>query len=108
MDIKKVVAFIRSSSLTEVEESLRELGVKGFSVFQIKGHGAYPNLSKPSGMAASLKIEIFAAQSRVEAIVDTILNVAHLGIPGDGMVAVLPVEKLYRIRTRAEAGPEEL
>jgi nitrogen regulatory protein PII len=39
MEIKKVVAFIRSANLTEVEERLREVGVNGFSVFQIKGHG---------------------------------------------------------------------
>jgi nitrogen regulatory protein P-II 1 len=59
-------------------------------------------------MTSSLKIEIFTSEPRVEAVVETILDAAHLGLSGDGMVAVLPVEKLYRIRSKAEADPSEI
>ena len=30
------------------------------------------------------------------------MEVAHTGMEGDGIVAVIPVEKLYRIRTKSE------
>lgn len=54
------------------------------------------------------KIEIFAEDSRVDEIVDTILQTAHVGAAGDGIVAVMPVEKIYRIRTKAEIEVQEI
>jgi len=103
MELRKVVAFIRNSALPEVEERLRKLGIKGISVFQVKGYGEYANLTKNDWMVTSTKIEIFTERSHVEKIVETILEAAHLGLEGDGIVVVLPVEKMYRIRTKAEA-----
>jgi nitrogen regulatory protein P-II 1 len=106
MELRKVVAFIRNSSLPEVEEELRKLGIKGISVFQVKGYGEYANFSKKDWMVTSTKIEIFTELSHVEPIVKTILETASHGLEGDGIVAVLPVEKMYRIRTKAEVDPQ--
>lgn len=36
------------------------------------------------------------------------MDAAHTGLEGDGIVAVLPVYNVYRIRMRAEMHPEEL
>jgi nitrogen regulatory protein PII len=33
---------------------------------------------------------------------------AYSGIAGDGIVAVVPVENIYRIRSKAEAKPGEI
>lgn len=103
MELGKVAAFIRNSALPEVEEQLRKPGIKGISIFQIKGYGEYANLTRNDWMVTSTKIEIFTELSHVETNVETILDAGHLGLEGDGIVAVLPVEKMYRIRTRAEA-----
>jgi nitrogen regulatory protein PII len=35
------------------------------------------------------------------------MDAAHTGLPRDGIVAVMPVEKLFLIRTRSEAAPGE-
>jgi nitrogen regulatory protein PII len=35
-------------------------------------------------------------------------RIAHCGAPGDGVVAVQSVEKLYRIRNKSEVMVEEL
>lgn len=59
-------------------------------------------------MVTNAKIEIFTEQSAVDAIVATIMELAHRGIAGDGIMAVLPVEKLYRIQGKAEAEPSDL
>lgn len=107
MQLKKIVAIVRSSVLESVELQLREAGVKGISVSPIKGYGEYANLYKADRMVTNVKIEIFTELSAVDAIVTAIMDTAHLGIEGDGFIAVLPVEKLYRIRTKAEIGPHE-
>lgn len=51
-------------------------------------------------------MEVFTKKDKVETITSAILEVAHTGQPGDGVVAVVPIEKLYLIRTRSEATPE--
>jgi len=48
------------------------------------------------------RIETFSENARVDEIVTAIMEIAHISMPGDGIVAVLPVEKLYRIRTKSE------
>lgn len=107
MQLKKIIAIVRSSVLEAVEQRLLEEGVKGISVSPIKGYGEYANLFKPDRMVTNVKIEIFTEQSTVEQIVTAIMETAHMGIEGDGFVAVLPVEKLYRIRSKAEIQPHE-
>ncbi|HUU60172.1 MAG TPA: P-II family nitrogen regulator [Phycisphaerae bacterium] len=37
-----------------------------------------------------------------------IIETAHTGKAGDGFIAVLPVEKVYRIRRKAEARIDEI
>jgi len=108
MELRRIVAIIRGSALEKVEEQLHQLGVKGVTVFPVKGYGEYANLYKADWMVNNARIEIFAAEKRVETIVKTILDAAHSGTPGDGLVAVMPVEKLYRIRTRDEMQFDEI
>jgi nitrogen regulatory protein P-II 1 len=43
----------------------------------------------------------------VETITAALMDAAHTGVPGDGIVAILPVEKFFLIRTRSEATREE-
>jgi len=107
MELRRIVAIIRGSALETVEEQLRQLGVKGVTVFPVKGYGEYANLYKADWMVNNARIEIFAAAWRVDIIVKTILDAAHSGTPGDGLVAVMPVEKLYRIRTKEKMVFEE-
>lgn len=35
-----------------------------------------------------------------------ILDAAHTGSPGDGIVAILPVNRVYTARTRSDAIPK--
>lgn len=102
MELKQVVAIVRGSVLEAVEERLRQLGVEGLSVSPIRGYGEYANLYRDDRMVTHAKIEIFAEQARVDDLVAAIMQTAHMGIAGDGIVAILPVEKFYRIRTKTE------
>lgn len=105
MEFKEIVAIVRGSVLETVEKRLRDMGVKGISVSPIKGYGEYDNIYKTDRMVTNVKIEIFTGESAVEDIVTAIMDTAHLGIEGDGFVAVLPVEKIYRIRTKSAVEP---
>ncbi len=58
-------------------------------------------------MVEEVRLEIFTKNDEVEKITTAIMNAAHTGVPGDGVVAVVPVEKFFLIRTRAEATPQE-
>lgn len=82
--------------------------VKGVSVTKVKGYGEYANFFNPNWMVTHSRIEIFTEKAKVEEIVAAIMDIAHTSMPGDGIVAVLPVEKLYRIRTKSEALPDEI
>jgi len=90
MDFRKVNAIIRSDALEKVEQRLHELGVPGISVTRVKGYGEYKNFYTNDWITTHARVEIFTS-----------------GTSGDGIVAVLPVEKVYKIRHRAEVLPDE-
>lgn len=108
MELRKVTAIIRSDLLSQVEERLQDIGVKGLSVTHVKGYGEYANFFAHDWLVRHARIEIFAEKKRAEEIAQAIMETAHTGVSGDGLVAILPVEKIFRIRTRCEAGLNEI
>jgi len=94
--------------LEDVEKQLRKIGVKGITVSQIRGYGEYKQYFTKDGLSEQARIEIFARIDEVDAIVRAILQSAHTGKAGDGLIAILPVEKIYRIKSGAEALPTEI
>jgi len=99
MEWKRIVAIIRKSTLEKVEERLRQIGVRGITVSPVMGYGEYANLCKNDLLVSNTRIEVFAEATAADAIVAALLETAHSGTEGDGLVAVMPVERLYRIRT---------
>ena len=108
MELKKIVAIVRNQVLKDVEDRLVSMRVKGVCVTRVKGYGEYATFMHPDWRFTHGRIEIYTEQSMVDLIVDAILQSAHVGAPGDGIVAVLPVEKLYRIRSKSEITAEEI
>ena len=103
MDIRMIVALIRRARLEDVERALRQMNVEDISVSKVKGYGEYQNFFSEDWMVEEVRIEILTRPDEVESIVGAIMQAGHTGMPGDGVVAVMPVEKLYLVRTRAEA-----
>ncbi len=106
MKYRKITAIFRCDACDKVEQRLQELGVQGFSLSHVKGYGEYADLYSNDWLTSHARLEIFTEEERVETIIEAIMDSAHVGLAGDGIVAVLPVEKLYRIRTRREIRPE--
>ncbi|MFQ5487353.1 MAG: P-II family nitrogen regulator [Gammaproteobacteria bacterium] len=100
MELRKVTAIIRKDALKAVEQILQDMGVTGISVTQVKGYGEYADTYTKDWLVSHARIEIFTSEEQAELIAEAIMGAAHTGGPGDGIVAILPVEKLYRIRTR--------
>lgn len=107
MNYRKITAIFRCDACEKVEKRLQELGVQGFSLSHIKGYGEYADLYSSDWMTSHARLEIFTEAEKVETIVQAVMDSAHVGLAGDGIVAVQEVEKLYRIRTRSEIRPDD-
>lgn len=103
---KLIVANIRSDRLNDVEKTLEKLGVERINVCKVKGFGEYHNFFAPNWLSSEVRVEIFTKEEEVDVITAAIMDAAHTGVPGDGVVAVLPIERLYLVRTRSPATAE--
>lgn len=107
--MKLIVAIIRPECLPDVLEALFRAEVHGLSVSRVQGHGGereqvetYRGTTVKMELADKMRLEIGVTDSFVEATVQAILESAHTGEVGDGKIFVMPVEKVYRIRTKEE------
>ena len=106
MNYRKVTAIFRLDLLEKVEKKLQGLGVKGLSVSKVKGYGEYADFYAKDWMTNHARIELFTEADDAEVIAKAIMDAASLDMEGDGIVAILPVEKLYRIRTKTEVSDD--
>ena len=109
MEYCKIMAYVTEMRLEHVERALMDAGVKGISVSWVKGYGEYKNFFSRDLLCCShAKIEVFALREDTDAIVDLIMKNANTGGPSSGLVAVQPVEKIFRVRTGERVRPELL
>lgn len=97
--LRKITAIVRNSALQVVERRLRELDVPGVSVTKVKGYGEYANFFTSDWIVEHARLEIFLPATQADAVARAIVDTATTGAPGDGIVVILPVESMYRIRT---------
>ncbi len=100
MEFVNVVAIIRSDVLERVEKKLRAIGAPGLSVCPVRGYGEYADFYKADWLTEQVQLSIFAEAARAEELAEAVMEAAHTGMEGDGLVAVLPVTGLYHVRTR--------
>jgi nitrogen regulatory protein P-II 1 len=112
--MKLVIAFIKPFKLDDVKERLRNLGVNGMSVSEIRGFGrqggqteVYRGAEYTVDFVPKLRLEVLVDSDIAPAVVRAIEEAARTGEIGDGKVAVLPVEDVVRIRT-GERGDDAL
>ncbi len=107
--MKLVVAIIRPERLNEVLEALYLAEVRGLTISRVRGHGGeteavetYRGMTVKVELHDKVRLEIGVSDSFVDPTVRAILKAGATGEVGDGKVFVLPVEKVYRIRTGEE------
>jgi nitrogen regulatory protein P-II 1 len=107
--MKLVVAIIRPEKLNDVLEALYRAEVRGLTISRVRGHGGeteavetYRGMTVKVELHDKVRIEIGVSDPFVQPTVKAILSAGATGEVGDGKVFVLPVEKVYRIRTGEE------
>jgi len=107
--MKLITAIIRPEQLTRVLEALFHHDVRGLTISRARGHGGeteqvetYRGTTVKMELVDKVRLEIGVSEPFVDITVRAILESARTGEVGDGKVFVLPVEKVYRIRTGEE------
>jgi nitrogen regulatory protein P-II 1 len=111
---KKIEAIIREEKLNDVKDALRELGIVGLNVTEVRGHGRQGGITL-AGRSGSYQVDllpktqinIVLSDHNVEKTIDVIRQAAGTGQEGDGIIFVYPVDDVIRIRT-GERGREAL
>ena len=104
--MKKIEALIRPERLQAVQDALDALGASGLTVTEVLGCGrqrgyteTYRGARANISLQRKIKVEAVVAESRVEAVIDAILQAARTGEVGDGKIFVTPVDTAIRIRS---------
>ena len=107
--MKMVIAIVRAEKLSDVLEALFKAEVRGMTIARVEGHGGeteqvetYRGTTVRMEFSEKVRIEIGVSDHFVKPTVQALLTAARTGEVGDGKVFVLPVEKVYRIRTGEE------
>jgi nitrogen regulatory protein PII len=112
--MKKVEAIIKPFKLDDVKEALKEVGVQGLTVTEVKGFGRqkghtelYRGAEYVIDFLPKIKLEIVLDDAQLEPAVAAIVKAAKTGKIGDGKVFVLSIVDAIRIRTE-EKGEKAL
>ncbi|MBZ5700379.1 MAG: P-II family nitrogen regulator [Acidobacteriia bacterium] len=103
--MKKIEAIIQPSRFESVKDALREIGVEGMTVIEVRGHGrqkghteVYRGREYTVDLVPKIKLEMVLPDALVEQAVETILKTAKTGKIGDGKIFLSRTEDAIRIR----------
>ena len=97
--VKKIECIIRADKLKDVTDALKEIGVGGMTVSEVRGFGTQSTRPDSFLFVHKAKIEIYATDTQVKEIVSKVLMHCSTGKMGDGKIAVLPIDDCVRVRT---------
>ncbi len=100
--MKLVKAIVRTTSLERVVKSLQEIGIRHMTMFEVKGIGEQVQSFNP--YTIHKMIEIVIPDERADEVAAVILENAHAGISGDGLITMSPVDFMIKIQTREKVG----
>ncbi len=103
--MKKIEAIIQPFKLDEVKEALKNIGVDGMTITEVRGHGrqkghkeVYRGQEYNVDLLPKMKVELVVADARLEEILRTLAGAARTGKIGDGKIFVYDVAQAVRIR----------
>ena len=104
--MKKIEAIIKSFKLDDLKKGLRELGITGMTISEVKGFGRqkghteiYRGAEYVVDFIPKVKVEAVVKSDMVDIVVEKIISSVQTGSIGDGKIFVIPIEKVIRIRT---------
>jgi nitrogen regulatory protein P-II 1 len=112
--IKLITAVVKPHMLDAVKEGLKDVGVQGLTVTEVKGYGrqgghteTYRGAEYTVDLVPKVKVEVICGTDEAERVMEVIRKSAYTGKIGDGKVWMLDVDRLLRVRT-GEMGVEAI
>lgn len=103
----KVEAIIRPNRFEAVREALKDAGVEGMTVSEVRGHGrqkghteTYRGREYDVDLLPKIRVELILPDHLVDATVQAIVSSAATGKIGDGKIFLYKAEEAIRIRNR--------
>src|SRR5690606_2460285 len=107
--MKKIEAIIRMSKFEEVKAALAVHDVRFFTLHEVRGYGLlqgekmiYRGTEYGTEYIERVQMDIYSTEQKCPEIVQVLLESGSTGEVGDGKIAILPVETVYRIRNAEE------
>ena len=104
--MKRIAAVVRPEKLEPLKEALFQAKISGLTIYQVHGCGnqhGWKEYFRGSevflNMIPKVKFEIIVEDSRVDEIVDVIVDVARTGEVGDGKIFISSIDSVVRVRT---------
>jgi nitrogen regulatory protein PII len=104
--MKLITAIIKPFKLDDVKDALREAGVEGLTVSEVRGFGrqgghteTYRGTEYKIEFVPKVRVEVVVGDELVDRVVDAITTSARTGKIGDGKIWVSSVDSIVRIRT---------
>src|SRR5437867_2526167 len=101
----KIEAIIQPSRFDSVKDALREIGVDGMTVSEVRGHGrqkghteVYRGSEYTVDLLPKIKIDMVLPDKLADSAVQIILRTAKTGKIGDGKIFLSKVDEAIRIR----------
>jgi nitrogen regulatory protein P-II 1 len=110
--MKKIEAIIQPHKLEDAKEALKNIGVDGMTITEVRGHGrqkghteVYRGMEYKVDLLPKVKLEMVVADTRVDEVIRTLVAAARTGKIGDGKIFVFDIADAVRIRNddRGEA-----
>jgi nitrogen regulatory protein P-II 1 len=104
--MKLVTAIIKPHKLDDVKAALKDAGVQGMTIEEVKGFGrqggkteTYRGAEYVVDLLPKIRLEAVVDDGQLDRVIEVIVAAAHTGQIGDGKVWVTEVQRIVRIRT---------
>jgi nitrogen regulatory protein P-II 1 len=103
--VKKIEAIIQPHKLEDAKEALKNIGVDGMTITEVRGHGrqkghteVYRGMEYRVDLLPKVKLEMVVPDQRSDEVIRTLAVAARTGKIGDGKIFVYEVADAVRIR----------
>ena len=110
--MKKIEAIIQPHKLDQVLEALKEIGIQGITVLEVRGHGrqkghkeVYRGQEYQVDLLPKIKLELVVLSAQADEVSSKLAAAARSGAIGDGKIFISDIAEAIRIRNddRGEA-----
>ncbi|MFQ5683312.1 MAG: P-II family nitrogen regulator [Candidatus Binatia bacterium] len=100
--MKMIWAVVRSDKVELIARQLKRIGVNGCTVYPVRGYGEQWKLYEPLMHGGHHKLEAIVKEKEVKEAVREITENGSTGREGDGILSVLDLGSVVKIRSREQ------